>query len=93
MDRPNAKIDYTISGDKEEYSFLIDVIADMKTRAKASIALRLTPYYKDSQLAHIIGVTRQTIWNWRQRYPEFIPSLQETAEVNKKLGKESDKHE
>lgn len=35
----------------------------------------------DEQIAHNIGIRRETLWNWRKQYPNIDNALKKTKEV------------
>lgn len=52
---------------------LLDLLESAINEEKALVALSFLPYFKPAKLAKIVGVTRQTIYNWIHEYaPEKL---------------------
>lgn len=53
--------------------FLIAKLSMITTREKAKVALAFLPYHRPSEIARIIGVSRQVIDWWKKQYPDLVP--------------------
>jgi hypothetical protein len=61
------------------------IILTGKLERKSQIALFLKAYEANSMnmaaAARVVGITRQTVCNWRARYPDFNSAMQQVEET------------